>query len=433
MRDRPLARAAGAIFFGAFDFGFLTIAGPAIDGELRLGSAYAWLFGASAFAFAAALTPAGVAVARAGAVRVQRAGSGTVVAGLALCALAQGAPGVFGGRVLVGLGGALVAPAAWATIAAASARHGGAFALSGVAVALGYAGGVGVGGAAEVLGWRACLGVVALPLLPALLAPSARGGGAGGRPAAGVARLTAGIVLLAAGLAALAAHPVAGAAAVVAGAAAGAAGVAAGARARWLPRGPRTYVACAVGAGITASGVGATVLLGRALVEVAGRTASGAALLMVAFGAVAPAAAAVAARLPDAGRAPWSAALGLGLQAAPLLALALVGLAAPAVVAALAVAGLGHALASAGVAELVLAEAGAAAGPAASLLAAAQYVGSGAGAVVVLGIVGEPLSASGVRAGLAAAGAIGLGAGLVAVRGTPRHAPRVSHRDRARA
>jgi hypothetical protein len=122
-------------------------------------------------------------------------------------------------------------------------------------------------------------------------------------------------------------------------------------------------------AATTASGVGATVVLGRSL---AGDPA--AVPVLAAFGI----AALPAARLNLGAR---TASAGLAVQA---LGIAGVALSANAFV--VAVFGAGHVLANAGVAERAAALAGEHVAPVAGLLVTAQYAGAGVGALLIAGI-----------------------------------------------
>jgi MFS family permease len=431
--DRTLRPALGAVVFGACDFGFFTIAGPAVDAELELRGAYAWVFGASAFAFAGALLPSGSAVSRRGGGRVQRWGSSAVIAGLVACASAGSAGTLLAGRVLMGLGGAAIAAAAWAALAAARSSRG--FAASGGAVALGFTAGVLTGGlAASLLGWRAAVLLLIVPLVPALRAPSpARGRRREVPGLPGIARFAGAVTLLAGGLASLALLPPAGGALLAAGAVLWRSAARSASRAGWLPPRPAPALTGLIAGAVTASGVGATVLLGRALAQSGGHDPVTVAAVLCPFGlAVIPATRLAAGLLRRRGAA-VCATVGLALQAVALGGMALAGLDLALTLLVVVLFGCGHVLANAGAAELALASAGAHGGALGAMLAAAQYVGSGVGALVVLGIAGDASHVPAVQRGLAAAAAIAGAGALLAGAAARAHARLDSQRVRALA
>jgi hypothetical protein len=395
---------AAAVGFGALDFGFLTTAGPAIGASLRLeGDAYPWLFSAGSFAFAAVLPPAGGLLGRVTAARVLRLGAAVAVLGYALLIAAPGAGAGIAARVVTGAGGAAMLPAALALLGAAGSSGG--FARSGGAVAGGFATGALLGGAAaDVIGWRVAAAAVAA--LPLLLAVRQDEQGNLPRPARGQERQA----LLSAAMVACAAalwrdSLVLGiGAAVMAGYA-----IAAGVRRGSLPGARRTVQVCVLGFATTASGVGATALLGAVLAR------TGEAVMLGAFGLAVPVAVGLAARVSERSAAIGCATAGLVVQGGALLGLAaaVAGSAATApepveVAVALLVFGLGHVLANAGAAELAVHGAGAASGPVASLLGSCQYAGGAIGSLVVFSAAGPEIADP--AAGLAAACLLAAGA-----------------------
>jgi MFS family permease len=398
------AVAAAAVGFGALDFGFLSTAGPAIGADLGLGDAYPWLFSAGSFAFAAALPLVGGILGHASPARVLRLGAAGAALGYAFLILAPGAPAGIAARMVTGAGGAAMLPAALAVLGAAGASGG--FARSGGAVAAGFASGALLGGvAAELTGWRiAAAAVATLPLVLAwrqnaqsVLSPRQKRQTFLSLPE-GTMRLSAAMVACAAALW-LGSRPLGIGAAVI-----GASAVAAGVRGGSLPGARRTAQVCALGFATTASGVGATALLGAVLAR------AGAPVLLGAFGLAVPLAVGLAARVSTRHGAAGCATIGLLVQGGALLGLApaVAGSAAAtvapapgAVVAALLVFGLGHVLANAGAVELAVHGAGAATGPAASLLGSSQYAGGAIGSLVVFSAAGAGIADP--AAGLAAA------------------------------
>jgi hypothetical protein len=197
----------------------------------------------------------------------------------------------------------------------------------------------------------------------------------------------------------------AGVVAGIAAAAGGASGIAAALRGGALPGAVRTGQFCALGFATTASGVGATALLGAAL---AGEGAGGSARL-AAFGLAVPIAVRLASRLP----AEACATTGLLLQGAALLGLAAASPAAIPTVAILPLVGIGHVLANAGAAALAVGGGEPATGPAAGLLGSSQYVGGAIGSLIVFSAAGE--RATDPAAGLAAACLLAAGGAGLAV------------------
>ena len=348
-------------FLAAFDFGFMVLAGPRVGADLAAGAAYPWLFSAASFAYGAAVMPAATRLEPA---RALPLGLALAATGSAVVAFAGVLPVALAGRAAFGLGGGIAAPAALTLLAA----RGTGFSALGAAVALGFSAGAAV---AAVTPWRVAMAATAI-------ATASAAAGARKQPEAATqhesgATLIAATTLAIAG--ALAAHsPVLGL--VAAGLAAAAA--------RGLER--RVIAVLLAAAATTASGVGATVVLGRSL--------TGDPAVLAAFGLAALPAARLAGVL-----GPRCASAGLAVQA-----LGLIGVAAAAHTLALAVAvvvfGAGHVLANAGVAERAAARAG--------LLVTAQYAGAGAGALLIAGIDARHGAASAelVAAAIACAGAI---------------------------
>src|SRR5215211_1698527 len=166
-----------------------------------------------------------------------------------------------------------------------------------------------------------------------------------------------------------------------------------------------TATVCRAGAATTASGVGATVVVGRFL---EGRSG----LVLGAFGLAVLPAVRVAQTLARRAGAAWSAVAGLAFQGLALVAVAwAVAGAAGALVlgATIALLGAGHVVANAGTATAVTERAGARAASAAGLLVTAQYLGGGAGPLLALAVAdrhGDP-------AGTLAAGGVGGGGAAV--------------------
>jgi MFS family permease len=400
---------------GAFDFGFLALAGPRLAPSLGVaGSAYPWLFSTSSFAYGAAVMPAVALTARMGPARVLALGLAGVAAGAGTLAATSGLASTLVARALNGAGGALAAIAALALLAAIARedQRRTAFAALGGAIALGFAAGALAAGIEQ---WRVVLGAVGvIALASASLAASLRPGGGSanargatsgwGTPASvvrlrGGGRLTVAILCGAAGIAGADARewwaiPALGLAAGL--------GVAALRRATdWLPP-HRTALAAAVAAGAatTASGVGATILIAGAL---ATHHLPGA--LLGAFGLAVLPGSSLASRLSQAVGARGTAAIGLAVQALGLIAVAaaLTAGATPVVVAILVFA-TGHVVANGGSAATVAEAAGAPAAPAVGLLIAAQYLAGGIGPLAATAIA----AAHGAQVGIVAAAVLAL-------------------------
>ncbi len=366
-------------FLAAFDFGFMVLAGPRVGADLAAGDAYPWLFSAASFAYGAAVMPAATRLEPS---RGLPLGLGIAAAGTALVALAGALPVAFAGRAAFGLGGGIAAPAALATLAALRRRAG--FSALGAAVALGFASGALVAAATP---WRAALAATAI-------ATAAASAAAGRRGARRLVPAPRGAALFAAATLALACALAAPSGAILAMLAAALAFAGTRRAAPWLPeRRAATAAVLLAAAATTASGVGATVVLGRSL---AGDPA--AAPVLAAFGIAALPAARLAGVL-----GPRCASAGLGVQA-----LALTGVAISAHAAVVAVFGAGHVLANAGVAERATALAGEHVAPVAGLLVTAQYAGAGVGALLIAGIDAKHGAATAelVAAAIASAGAI---------------------------
>jgi hypothetical protein len=457
--------------FGAFDFGLLALAGPAIAPAVgTTGATYPWLFSASSFAYAAAVIPAAALIAKLGPTRALRLGLTGAAVSAGTLAAASGPAAALTARALNGAAGALAATAAIACLAAipSEPHRRRAFAALGGAVAIGFATGA---LAASITAWRPVLAAVAALLVLSAAAtrradagrgagavpgdgpgggagrgPEAvRGDGPGGelgrgavairgdrtagrgaadaRPAGalgsrlgggleGAAALTGAIVAVAVGLA------WAGVPRAVALGVAGVLGSVAVRRARpWLPRRRGPFAAALVaGAATTASGVGGTILIAPALQA---HGVPGAVLGVFAL-AVVPGAR--LARRLSAGAGPGvAAAAGLGLQAAGLAAVAgAMSLGTVPVAAAIVVFGIGHVAANGGAAAAVVAVPGIRAPAAAALLIAAQYVGGGVGAVLLSSVA----DARGARLAIIAAAAVAV-AGAVPLALVARRDPRL--------
>ena len=414
----PVWLACAAIGAGALDFGLLALAGPQIDADLRLGPAYPWLFSASSFTFAALLMSSGTAVARRGPATMLRAGFLAVAAGHLLTALASGASLLVLGRVLVGAGGAMLAPAALATLATAARRERGQlqFARSGGAVALGFVTGVLLGGVVTSLqGWRTALCLAAgtaLVLAIPITSPSARRQVHGAVPGSRLIGL--GATIAAAGIAG--GRMAVTVTALVAGGCLAGAGLRRACRpGGWSRSLRRTLAWCLTGACVTASGVGGTALIARAMIELPAASGITAGLVMSAFGLGTPVAVRLSSTAARRAGPAACAASGLALQGLALLLMARIG-AAPGVVlaAALALLGAAHVAANAGATQLALGGPDGGEGPRGALLATAQYFGAGVGALVVLGAAGSGLQE--LEAGLGAAAALAFAGAILAVR-----------------
>ena len=175
--------------------------------------------------------------------------------------------------------------------------------------------------------------------------------------------------------------------------------------------------ACFAGAATTATGVGATILIGPALTAEQWPSA-----LLGVFGLGVVPGAWLARRLATAAGPPVAASVGVALQALALGALALAFAAsAPvsAVAAALVLFGAGHVAANAGTAAAALM--GGSAAPAA-LLIASQYVGAGIGPVVTTAVAGAHGVATAVAAAAVAAllGTVPLVHAVRAARAAPK-------------
>jgi MFS family permease len=410
---------------GAFDFGLLALAAPRIAPALGVGSsAYPWLFSASSFAYGAAVMAAASLTAR---LRPPRAlGLGLIVTalGIGASALSSALATTLAARVLFGLGGALAATAALALLAATEQRGGRAagFAALGGAVAAGFAAGTLAAGAAE---WRlvppagAARDVIARRVAEAaradaavddvmarrdadlargcaasdVLADTARHGSAAGGPRGrveGVA-LTVAIVLVAVALALagewVALVPAAGALAAFA------------VFVRHATGGAPLAAACGIGAATTATGVGATIVIGAALA--AERLPPS---LLGVFGLGVVPGAWVARRLVERAGPPVGASAGIALQGLALaaVALALAMSASPLVLAvAIACFGAGHVAANAGAAAAALTTHPPA--RSAALLIAAQYVGGGTGSLAATAIAAAHGAAAAVLVAAAVA------------------------------
>ena len=360
---------------GAFDFGFLALAGPRLAPALgTAGGAYPWLFSASSFAYGAAVMPAAYLSARLGPARALAAGLLVVAAGTGLLAMSNAIAMTLAARALFGLGGALSATAAL-TVLAGSERKSAGFAALGAAIAAGFSGGVLL---ASVVQWRLVLGGVAVVVLAAAIV-AARGARSPDERSSGVAGslpITTAIVLVAVAVAgagerlAWAVIPVLAAVCLALVAA------------RHVPalRSGRFLAACLAAAATTATGVGATILLGSALVARQWPT-----VLMAGFGLGVLPGTWIARRLISGAGAPGAAAAGLALQGLALASLAIVlGIRAPAGAVALVVVlfGAGHVAANAGAAAAGMA--GTSATLPAALLIAAEYVGGGLGPLVIV-------------------------------------------------
>jgi predicted MFS family arabinose efflux permease len=371
---------------GAFDFGFLALAGPRVAPGLGVtGDVYPWLFSASSFAYGAAVMPTAALTAKLGPARGLAFGLAGVAAGAGTLAAASGLAVTLGARALTGVSGALAATAAIALLAAIADEdeRRTAFAALGGAVALGFAAGALAAGLSE---WRAVLAAVAVAALVAglvtfrlpassqrLVVPPLRGG----------AVLTIAIVCAAAGIAEadageLWAIPLLALAGVLARTALRRA-------AGWLPPRRSALAAAAfAGAATTASGVGGTVLIAIALTD---QHLPGA--LLGVFGLAVLPGSRWAGRLTAHAGAQVTAATGLAVQALGLFGAALAlagGGGALWVAVALLVFGTGHVAANAGAAAAVANLAGPRPTAVLGLLIAAQYVGGGTGALVTTAV-----------------------------------------------
>lgn len=390
---RATACACFPAALGAFDFGLLALAGPRMAPALGVtGAAYAWLFSASSFAYGAAVMPAAALTGRLGSPRVLALGLATAAAGTALLAGSSSLVTTLAARAVFGVGGALAATAALALLAAVAdgAGRSAGFAMLGGAVAAGFAGGALL---AAVEPWRLVLLTVAVATLVFAAASARLERVARERPGVmpGTARLTAAIVLAAVAIAAsgpAAALPLIAALALAVAALREAAP-------RLPPGGARFAAACLAGAATTATGVGATILIGPALTAERLPTA-----LLGLFGLGVLPGTWLAHRLVAGAGPPVAASAGIALQGLALTAVAaaLVISAPPAAVAvALVCFGIAHVTANAGTAAAALM--GPASASSAALLIAAQYVGGGVGPLATTALA----SAHGVAPAVACA------------------------------
>jgi MFS family permease len=397
---------------GAFDFGLLALAGPRMAPALGVtGDAYPWLFSASSFAYGAAVMPAAALTARLGPVRALVLGLVGLALGVAALAVSWGLAATLAARVVFGLGGALAAIAALAVIGGRGGRATG-FAALGGAVAVGFAAGTLIG---AVTAWRLVLLIVAAFVLVAA-ATAARlpgrrrtstGSAVAGSPPTptggmrGAAPLTAAIVLVAAAVATAdagswAALPLSGCAVL--------SFLAFRRRAPRVADGAGLAAACFAGAATTATGVGATILIGPALTDQQLPSS-----LLAVFGLGVVPGALLARRLVERAGPPTAASAGIALQALALVAVALAfaaGAPALAVAAALVCFGAAHVAANAGAAAAALRSRPAA--RSAALLIASQYVGGGVGPLATASIAdahGAPTAIL-AAAGVAAVGAV---------------------------
>jgi MFS transporter, DHA2 family, multidrug resistance protein len=419
------------ILLGALDFGFMTLAGPAVDRDLDLGGAYRWLFSASSFGYGATLMIASRGVDRSGPVVVFRAGLVLYACGLTMAAAAPDASVLLAGRALLGVGGGALVPAALALLAGAADRRF-AFASSGGAVASGFVCGVLLGALGAESGWRAPLLALALAVLA--LVPLTRGARRPTSaalvvpPPTGVVAIASSAVLAAAALSLAGRSPAACAATLAAAAVVAGAGLR---RARgWLPAGARgrtLTASCLAGAATTASGVGAAALLGRALPQAAELSPAATGLVLATFGLAVPPAVVAARVIGDALGPAWCSGAGLAAQGIAIAGLAATPLAAYGAVAlGIAAFGAGHVIANAGAAEAAM-DAADRPGPVAGLLATAQYAGAGIGAFAVLGSAGgEAPTPAGARGALLLAAAIAV-TGAISTLAVSRGVDRVSH------
>ncbi len=408
---RATVRGCAAAFLAAFDFGLLVIVGPSVDAALGLGDAYPWLFSASSFAFGGLLMAAGQLTDRFEPARVMRLGLVLFAAGGVAAATAHGPASLVAGRVLTGGGAAIATPAALALLAAsARARRAGRdpFATLGAAIPIGFVSGACAGAVAlSLAGWRAALGCdAAVAAALALAAGSARPAPPPDRIAGAPLRAGAPFTLLALGVAALAVDAVVGCAIVVA------ALVVLARETTALPAeaSDGAWVsACLAGGLITATGVGASVLLITHLDAGLGRSPLLRAAILSGFAAAAiPAIPAIDALISSSG-ALRAGLLGLaaqGLAIGLLAALAGASLVLP-LAAGMVLFGAAHALANAAVTQAVLARSPPdRAGWSSAVLGTAQYAGGAAGPLLVFG-------AGGASAGLALAGALAVAGAAV--------------------
>lgn len=421
---RRVVLGCSAAFVGAFDFGFMTVAASALDRDLRFGGAYPWIFAAGSFAYAASVMPGGTLAARVRPSLVLGGGMLIAALGAATIALAPSAAAALAGRAMLGLGGGLSAAPALALVAGIEppARRLAAFTYLGGAVATGFSTGVGLAAVlAPAIGWRAVLLLVAIALT-GVAACARRDSRAqpGGRTVAvardesrGARWVAAATIATTLGLASMGATP-----ALTGASLAAAALLACGAYRHlraWLAAPRQTLALCAAGAATTASGVGATVLLARAL-SAHGATAS---LALCAFGAALLPSVALAARLAHRAGPRAATAAGLAIQSIGTAGLGItfvLGVDPLLVLTPLLVLGAGHVVANAGAADAVTGVAGVHVAPAGGLLATAQYVGGGTGSVLVLGLAHATSGALGMAAAACIAATAGVWLALMARR-----------------
>ncbi len=343
----------------ALDFSLTAVAAPVAVEDLAPGTGPAWLFSGYSLTLGALLLPAGRLADRAGRRRVMRAGLGLTAAGGLLAALAGSMAVLVGGRVLAGAGAALMTPAALALLSGGT-RDGEerrqALSLYGTAVAAGFVCGALAGGLlASVATWRPLFVVEALGALLALtatamLAPDRaerRPRGSGGELSGRLAR------------------------------------------------------ACLAGATVTATGVGATVLLAGYLQDDLALSPAGAGLCLAVFGIPALRAARWIRRAP-ARTVAW---LGLALQGIAFLVLAAAAATAslPGILAGMLAFGLAHVIANGGVAIAATRGVAAAHGSVMGVLTTAQYLGGAVGPLVLRGEPAATLAAAGAAACIVAA------------------------------
>jgi MFS transporter, DHA2 family, methylenomycin A resistance protein len=440
----PVAGCAG-ILIGALDFGFMTIAGPAIGRDLALGDAYPWLFSASSFSYGATLMLVGWLVDRHGARTLFRAGSAVYAGALVLIAFAPDSQTLLAGRTLLGAGGGAILPAALALLSHATGHaRGSAFATSGGAVAAGFVGGVLLGSlAVGGVGWRPPVLALcpAVLLMAALTSRSDAVGPVASRtawaPPRGVLAIAGSAVMTAAALSVADRAPAATAAGLGFAAAVALAGVGR-AMQHWIAPDARLASICTAGAATTASGVGGVALLGLALPVVGDLSVVATGLLLATFGVAVPLAVPVARGITTAVGAGCCCGAGLAVQGMAFLALAALPLTLHLVLAAaVALCGAGHVMANAGASRAAMDMSGRHPGAYAGLLATAQYVGAGVGALAIVGVAGTIPDAAGVRAGLFVAAVIALAGALIPAsrdasrwpRAALAPSPRASRRD----
>jgi predicted MFS family arabinose efflux permease len=375
MSRRLVAAACAPPLLVALDFAVVGVAVPRMRRDLGLdGSAAAWVFSAYNLTFGATLLAFGRLADRIGRRRMLLLGLALFAAACGGNAAAPSGGALIASRAVQGVGAAAMTPAALSLLTSLRPQGPGRDALVGaygMAISAGFVtGALAAGALAGVADWRPVM------LLGAPLA----------------------LVAMAITITAPAPAP-----ALPTRATPARAGIGDLLRRRSVRR------AAAAGALVTATGVGGTLLLVYLLQDVRGHSPLETGLMLVPFGAAAPAGARVArAAGPGAGCG-----LGLLLQGSSFLALGLAADSAGlvAVLAAIAGFGLGHVLGNTSAAMTVVADLPADRhGIAAGLLATAQYLGGAAGpaAVGALGLAGH------LDAGFAVLGATAL-AGAAAV------------------